>query len=94
MGNEPAACSKAAQKKMVNKQKIVKAIILSRSILVYLGILTINKIIKVMAATSAKNNESDIPAIEKFKVLIFPILLKGSLIININAETIKTTINE
>jgi len=42
-----------------------------------------------MAATSAKNNESDIPAIEKFKVLIFPILLKGSLIININAETIK-----
>ena len=94
MGNEPAACSKAAQKKIVNKQKIVKAIILSRSILVYLGILTINKIIKVMAATSAKNNESDIPAIEKFKVLIFPILLKGSLIININAETIKTTINE
>ena len=65
MGNEPAACSKAAQKKMVNKQKIVKAIILSRSILVYLGILTINKIINVMAATSAKNNESDIPAIEK-----------------------------
>ena len=94
MGNDPAACSKAAQKKIVNKQKIVKAIILSRSILVYLGILTINKIIKVMAATSAKNNESDIPAIEKFKVLIFPILLKGSLIININAETIKTTINE
>ena len=66
MGNEPAAYSKAAQKKMVNKQKIVKAIILSRSIFVYLGILTINKIIKVMAAISAKNNESDIPAIEKF----------------------------
>ena len=78
---------------MVNKQKIVKAIILSRSIFVYLGILTINKIIKVIAAIRAKNNESDIPAIEKFSALILPILLKGSFMIKIKAEIIKISTN-
>ena len=69
-GNVPAACSKAAQKKTVNKQKIVKAIIRSRSILVYRGILMIRSKIKDIAAKSAKNNESFMPATVKLSVLI------------------------
>ena len=44
-GNEPAPCSKADQKKTVKRQNIVKTIILSRTIVVYLGILTSNNVI-------------------------------------------------
>ena len=60
-GKEPAPCSKAAQKKTVKRQKIVKTIILSRTIGVYLGILTINNVINEIKATRAKNNEFSIP---------------------------------
>ena len=68
IGKDQAACSKAAQKKIVNNEKIVNAIILSRSIATYLGILIIKSRINVMAAKSAKNKESGNPATVKLKV--------------------------
>ena len=86
IGSEPAACSKAAQKNTVNRQNMANAIIRSLSIFTYLGILMINNKMKAMAANKAKNNESGIPKIEKFNVLISPILLNGSLMIKIRAE--------
>ena len=60
-GKDPAPCSNAAQKKTVKRQKIVKTIILSLTIGVYLGILTINNVINEIKATRAKNNEFSIP---------------------------------
>ena len=60
-GKDPAPCSNAAQKKTVKRQKIVKTIILSLTIGVYLGILTINNVINEIKATRAKNNELSIP---------------------------------
>ena len=64
--NEVPACSNAAQKKTVKRQKIAKAIILSRTIFTYLGILIISKAKKVITAKSAKNNESPRPITLKF----------------------------
>ena len=64
-GKEPAPCSNAAQKKTVKRQNIVKTIILSRTIVVYLGILTSNNVINEINATRAKNNEFSIPKYEK-----------------------------
>ena len=93
-GKEPAPCSNAAQKKTVKRQNIVKTIILSRTIVVYLGILTSNNVINEINATRAKNNEFSIPKYEKLRILIPPILLNGSLIINISALTTKIKINK
>ena len=60
----------------------------------YLGILTSNNVINEIKATRAKNNEFSIPKLEKLKILIPPILLNGSLIINISALTTKIKINK
>ena len=60
-GSEPAPCSNAAQKKTVKMQNIVKTIILSLTIGVYLGILTNNNAINVINAIRAKNKEFSIP---------------------------------
>ena len=65
-GKDPAACSKAAQKKTVKIQKMAKAIIRSRSIRSYLGIRITSNTINVIAAINAKNKESGIPATVKF----------------------------
>ena len=92
IGSEPAPCSKAAQKKTVKNENIVKAIILSLTITVYLGIRIINSTTKLINAIKAKNKESPIPPIVKLNVSIPPILLKGSLIIKINALQIKIKI--
>ena len=60
----------------------------------YLGILTSNNVINEINATRAKNNEFSIPKYEKLRILIPPILLNGSLIINISALTTKIKINK
>ena len=59
IGRDPAPCSNAAQKKIVKKEKIEKAIILSLTIGEYLGILNIKRSTKLKNAIRAKNNESD-----------------------------------
>ena len=94
IGRDPAPCSNAAQKKIVKNEKIEKAIILSLTIGEYLGILNTKRRAKLKNAVKAKNNESDLDKIVKFKISISAILLSGALIIKMRAEIMNIKIKK